>query len=158
MVTNPSPLVAPGCLTSNCVGVVCGVCYQETFQMAIREAALSKTKKVMIRCCPRCARQVDIENAECAVEVAAGHPQRQVVSRRKRATPAELREIARSIHGKVFTRASDVMVAFGYSPRSPLMDTDLEFPLHLVQYREGSGTYRVNANGKEERPRRLPKW
>jgi hypothetical protein len=68
---------------------------------------------------------------------------RRTTTRRKLATREELIDIARDLHGQVFQRASDVMVAFGYSPRSPMMDTKLECPWHLVEYTEGQG-YRIN--------------
>ena len=123
-----------------CTGVVCAVCGREVFQVVEREAALSRVTKVRVRCCPRCAHQVDGENWEHS---AALH------TRRKEATKAELREIARSIDGKTFTRQSDVMVAFGYSPRSPMMYTQLEYPLRIVRYNSVTRLYRVHANARE---------
>jgi hypothetical protein len=74
---------------------------------------------------------------------------RKRTTRRKVATREELTDIARDIHGQVFQRGSDVMVAFGYSPRSAMMDTNLEL-WGLVEYTEGKG-YRINGfpSGKD---------
>ncbi len=95
---------------SQMVGVPCGVCGQESFQVAPREAVLSDTVRVTVQCCPRCVRRVDADNEERDAQVAVGDGTKQ---ERRQVLKEESFRWADKWHGRHVLVRYDVSDGYG---------------------------------------------
>lgn len=92
------------------VGVSCGVCGQEAFQLIERQAVLSRSVKITVKCCPKCLRRVDgeVEDEETKAAV-----KNMSVAERKQAALAQSFNWASSWQGKHVLVTYDVGNGYG---------------------------------------------